>query len=289
MKLYVKSFLQIVLAIVMAVVCVSCAEGAGDRSGSDITESAGGSESTEDGTSVNIGGNVPCTIHEGGYHSQGAGLLSYIGDGDPNKGAEMVEEWRAEMAPPDLSSGCSYSGDDNIRSFIEHFDIPREAYEEDCLFAYGNGGCPLAPDLVYSEDGDALLKYVSDVESRNAEERKQSYMIKLKHAIAKKYYGDYFSIGNIPEEERTEIESKLLRPGQVSMVELIKMFEVDRKTLEELYWSLTMANEEGLYDYNYDLVYNADGSVKDFEIDTSLSLYELDSMFAGVDNILMGE
>jgi hypothetical protein len=50
-----------------------------------------------------------------------------------------------------------------------------------------------------------------------------------------------------------------------------------------------MANEEGLYDYNYDLVYNADGSVKDFEIDTSLSLYELDSMFAGVDNILMGK
>ena len=87
------------------------------------------------------------------------------------------------------------------------------------------------------------------------------------------------------EEERTELEQEVLYTDQVSLFRLIQLFEVERPELED---AIERANQwiksEYSYDYQFDLIYNEDGTLKDFEIDPNKTVVELDAEFAGVEN-----
>ena len=71
------------------------------------------------------------------------------------------------------------------------------------------------------------------------------------------------------------------------MLELFKIFEVDRAAFEELIQKEKekFYQDKNSYTYNFDIVYNEDGTLKDFEIDQNKTVPELDAQFAGVENI----
>lgn len=275
----------LLLVAVAVMTMVSCNRDTAETSGlvaTDNTFVENAAEPTETDIDVGVGGGSICTIHnEAEFHRfMDPFLLEYIG------GEEEYVRWRdqinVETSP--FYDDCPVQGR-NMKAFIDYFDIPRSVYEEFCLQNYIRTSCAANVDLLYSEDIAAIEEYYRD-EARTVTQCKQNAFNTLKGKIVEKYYGDFLEIAKIPEEERTELETRLFQPGSISMLELLKMYNVDRATFEELDASvLPHSPNYPRYDYNLELVYNEDGSLKDYEIDLSLSLLELDAMFAGVENL----
>ena len=80
------------------------------------------SSEPEDTDNNEIGGSyTPCTEHITSYHSVMLGLMVYVGQ-------DNFDQWYETCTPRDEYGRVEE--DFNIQAFIEHFQVPREAFEQ---------------------------------------------------------------------------------------------------------------------------------------------------------------
>lgn len=237
------------------------------------------SENTENPEA--IGGNKMCQVHDEQFHRITTRITDLVGDD------EAVHEWfKAEAEKRKTAqSDCSEYGY-HVKAFIDYFKIPREKFEQ---FCNDYPVCIHNVDLLYSDDLEAIDDYYRDLEKRNKTYDKQMRLVRLKDEVIK-YEKEQESYLNKTDEEKALIESKIDKMGysnQISMLELIKLFDIDRVTFEELVEKEKSENflDKNSYTYNLDLAYNGDGTLKDFEIDPDKTVPEIDAQFVGVENI----
>ena len=237
------------------------------------------SENTENSDA--IVGNGFCEVHHGQFHEIITRLTNLVGDDD------AVMDWFAAVAEnkKTVQSDCSEYGHD-VKAFIDFFQIPRETFEKYCNDI---PECIHNVDLLYSDDLEAIEDYYRDLESRYKTSDKRLRLYRLKSYVIK-YGKEQENYLNKTDEEKALIESKIDKinySNQISMLELIKIFEVDRAAFEELIQKEKekFFEDKNSYTYKFDMVYNEDGTLKDFEIDQNKTVPELDAQFAGVENI----
>ena len=237
------------------------------------------SENTENSDA--IVGNGFCEVHHGQFHEIITRLTNLVGDDD------AVTDWSAAVAEnrKTVQSDCSEYGRD-VKAFIDYFNIPRETFEQYCN---DMPVCIHNVDLLYSDDLEAIEEYYRDLENRNKTFDKQERLGRLKSDVIE-YGKKQETYLNKTDEEKALIESKIDDidyKNQISMLELFKIFEVDRAAFEELIQKEKekFYQDKNSYTYRFDIVYNEDGTLKDFEIDQNKTLPELDAQFAGVENI----
>ncbi len=234
---------------------------------------------------VPIGGNHLCQIHCEDYHIFPE-LLNYC------LTEEQREEWYriAPYTPIDDISYCV--PEKNIKACIDYFDIPKELMEE--AFENAWGYCTHNIDLLYSDDQDAIDAYYKDRLSRDATSLKQNRLIYLKSNLIKKYYGlSTTEILKKPYDQQTDLDKELSNVKQVSLMRIIQLFQISRDDLEEMITKsmehlpayYDYYNGKSVYNFRFDLIYNDNGTLKDFNIDPSLTPTEQDALFAGVDNL----
>ena len=138
--------------------------------------------------------------------------------------------------------------------------------------------------MLYSDDIEAIEAYYRDLEPRTATMIKQERYRNVKRFVLDNHI-DIQEIWGKEDAEKTEIEKEVEYYDKVSMFRLIQLFEVERPELED---AIERANQwiksEYSYDYQFDLIYNEDGTLKDFEIAPNKTVVELDAEFAGVEN-----
>lgn len=235
------------------------------------TKPTGESKSTEDLSP--IGGSQHCEVHYEQYHQ----ILSELTDSlDPQE----ITNWSEKVIAEYEGTDCFERGI-NIKSFIDYFQIPREAFEEYCN---GRWSTVHNIDLLYSDDIEAIEAYYRDLEPRTATMIKQERYRNVKRFVLDNHI-DIQEIWGKEDAEKTEIEKEVEYYDKVSMFRLIQLFEVERPELED---AIERANQwiksEYSYDYQFDLIYNEDGTLKDFEIAPNKTVVELDAEFAGVEN-----
>ena len=168
-----------------------------------------------------------------------------------------------------------------IKAFIDYFQIPRETFEE---FCNNRWACAHNIDLMYSDNMEAIEAYYRDVDKRSATSMKQERLRRAKSNIITNHTTDEQLAGK-SEEERAAIEKEVEFSEKVSMLRLIQLFQVEKTELDEaIEEAAAWIHASDQYDYQFDLVYNEDGTLKDFTIDPDKTVVELDAQFAGVDN-----
>ncbi|MCI8590294.1 MAG: hypothetical protein HFE77_06235 [Clostridiales bacterium] len=231
-------------------------------------------ENTE--PSVATGGTGHCEVHDEQYHLLSASLTDLLDQ-------EEFQNWskRTTEASRDIESDCPYS-EKNMKTFIDYFQIPRETFEEYCNSRWDSLH---NIDLLYSDDMEAIEAYYRDVEKRQITHNKQESFHRVKTNLINKYHNIQEIIAK-SDEEKTDVETEVEFHQKISMFRIIQLFQPDRAIIdeiiqqekEEFYWN------SNHYDYQFDLVYNEDGTLKDFTIDPDKTVVELDAQFAGVDN-----
>lgn len=227
-----------------------------------------------------IGGNHMCQIHCEDYHmfTYSPMLGSYLTQ-------EQLDEWTNTISMEPLNDESYCTPEYNIKACIDYFNIPKEDFEQLCENEWSS--CHNI-DLLYSDDLEAIDEYYSDINARNATMIKQTKLDNLKLYLIEMCSGKTLSeIWSTPEEELTDLEKEIFDTRKVSLMRVIQLLGADRSKFEQ---AMEKANEKfppqiwSDYDYQLDLVYNEDGSLKDFTIDDNLSVVEQDALFAGVDN-----
>ena len=210
-----------------------------------------------------------CTVHVQDYHGFPFSLIDYVGE-------EAFYDWIDCTADQVEVNGCP-SSKRTIYNFIHYFNIPREKAEE-LYISDSTIYCNLVMDfdLLYSDDAQAVdLYYRNKVELDQIAEKRRAFQ-HIKFAIFVKNeskWEDYFD---------TESPTP-----QTSMADIVKAFNVPRETLES--YGAASADPGGTtYDYNYDAIYNADGSIRGtgvtlFSTDPEPAL-AADAAFCGIDD-----
>ena len=210
-----------------------------------------------------------CMVHDDFYHAFPLALEDYIGE-------EEFLNWYDQEPIPDDNGACPYSNV-TIYDCIHNFNIPREDLEE-MYFSdptiYNSRIWDF--DLLYSDDKDAVDAFYQNREELKVIREKRRAFQHIKFAIFVKNeskWEDYFD---------TESPTP-----QTSMADIVKAFNVPRETLES--YGAASADPGGTtYDYNYDAIYNADGSIRGtgitlFSADPEPTL-AADAAFCGIDD-----
>ena len=208
------------------------------------TETAAPQEKSDDrgGDSEAMGGTQICQVHDYTFHSVPDFLIKYVGE-------ERAIEWLTENQDqtPD-ETGCPYPRG-SLYGIIHDFDIPREALEH----AYYEGmnwyNAIWDIDLLLSDDAEAVDQFYRDVcglqETHNERDALWVLKIDLKNA----------NIDSVPM--KLGDRNVLL----FSLHELVSKFNVTREELQEMAERHSQ-NEEGMHTFDFDSIYNADGTIK---------------------------
>jgi len=230
-------------------------------------------ENTE--PSAAIGGSQHCEMHNEQYHQ----FLSELTE--PLDHEEIVS-WVQAITDEnkDVVTECTQPGV-NIKTFVDRFQIPRETFEAYCNSRWA---CVHNIDLLYSASMEDIEAYYQDVDKRSATSMKQERLRRAKSNIITNHTTDEQLAGK-SEEERAAIEKEVEFSEKVSMLRLIQLFQVEKAELDEaIEEAAAWIHASDQYDYQFDLAYNEDGTLKDFTIDPDKTVVELDAQFAGVDN-----
>ena len=224
---------------------------------SKIDESTDGMGGTED----------ICHVHDVCYHSLPSSLIEYVGE-------DVAYAWFEQTSIRDETSDCPYPNG-TIYEFIHHFEIPQSVMEEMYLSKnYESRVWNL--DLLYSDDKQAVDEYYRDIERLQKITDKRRAFGNLKFAIFVENENEWSEkFGN----SRTTL--------QISLGEIVSALNITRSELENYAEESVDPGCES-YDYNYDAIYNADGSIRGtgvtlFSTDPEPAL-AADAAFCGIDD-----
>ncbi|MCI8331853.1 MAG: hypothetical protein HFE78_03420 [Clostridiales bacterium] len=266
--------LLILLVCLLMAACVACRQAEPPAATGEETQPTQASEpATEptaepsEETQAPTGGTRFCPVHYYTYHQFAGELIDELG--------EDFYTWVNAEPEEKIESDCLHPSH-NVKGFIDYFQIPREKFEEVCN-RHWNGVHNI--DLLYSDDLEAIEAYYRDVEKREETEGKKRIFDFAKNSIIVK---------NVDVEQiwetGTEEENRRATSEWVSIFELVEEYDVSRAELEQYLKESAKRHEEpATYDYQFDVVYNEDGSVKPY--DKTKPVVELDAMFCGVDNL----
>lgn len=262
-----KKIIAFFLALAAAASLAACNAPAGaDPTEGSVTESASATEGTADtnkpGEDWTVSSRITCSVHHFDYHMLPYELIMHVGEDDVN--AWMQEcKVTSENADPD----CPYSTY-NIKSFIDNFNIPRETFAVKADLAhFAAYDC----ELLYTASAEEIESYFSNLEKLRDENIKaQSYSF-LFNRFLNDYTGTVFDLA-VPDSTGKRETSPSV-PQVIVAVGMSKdkleaiLKEIDAKTLEICGKALS-------YDYDLDMLYNADGSLKELPALEGLEDYE---------------
>lgn len=248
-----------------------------------ITPTTNGQVATEPTQNVPIGGSDHCEMHFAEYHSIPTAFIDYVGESNfQTWKTHLDEEDSAAVSPNDYCTAY------NIKRFIDDFNLPKSIFEDYFHIELPNNVHD--SNLLYSDDTDAIEAYYRDVDSRYETVLKHDKLSAIKVYLIDNYHDTTLSeilIKKKAGEALTAVEEEILYTQKVSLMRLIQVLDINKTEFTQAYDSVTELlplYDIPDYDYQLDLVYNEDGSLKDFTIDDNLSVVEQDALFAGVDN-----
>ena len=211
-----------------------------------------------------------CTVHCITYHSVPGILIDMIGE-------DAFYEWVTPLESVDTSGqvgDCPASW--NICDVIEHFQISREDLEE-LYFTSSWLYCSdiWDFDLLYGDDERAADQFYRNVDELREISAKREALLYMKEDI----YLDY------QKEWEENFGTFSLASLQVSMVEIVRTFDIPRERLER-YAEVNVVPDYTSYDYDFDLIYGQSAGIQ------SISQYEADpypvlacdAAFCGIDD-----
>ncbi|MCI8332348.1 MAG: hypothetical protein HFE78_05950 [Clostridiales bacterium] len=251
--------------------CTSC------KQEGQQTEPSPTSDNSE--PSAVTGGVQHCEVHDEQYHEFLSGLTDPLDPGEFEKWSDAALE-----ASQEVESDCPYSKR-NMKTFIDYFQIPRETFEEYCNSRWSSLH---NIDLLYSDDMETIETYYRDVEKRQITRLKQENLRFIKTHIINNHTDEQHMADKSEEEKAAILKEVEPLPDVVSTLRLIQLFQVEKAELDDIikeaYEWFYVPDHNYQYDYQFDLAYNEDGTLKDFTIDPDKTVVELDAQFAGVDN-----
>lgn len=249
-----KSKLILRAAVILAAVlmCTCCTA---DTDTADTVDT----QSTASSTSAS---REKCTVHHSDYHSIPTELALYVGESAAN-------EWIAARDPEseDDGDGCPCSGR-NIKAFIEEFDIPREIFAAKADLAHHpTYDC----ELLYGEDADTLELYFRDTDALVRENIKAQHLSFLEHLILSDYTEEMMSM--------IVSDSTGAHGSSPSVPQAAQVLKIPREKLEEYIKTADEMTEQTCgelrsYDYDLDMIYNADGTYRTLPTTENLSDYD---------------
>ena len=242
-----------------------------DGSGKDdeTAPNTGETDDTDNNPAIG-GGAYPCTIHDDYMHVwDDFFTLELMTQEDARAWFDYAHEKDLEIGNND---GCPYRYT-TIKQFIDDNGFTREEVEaasENCrTFVHDI-------DLLFDGTDEEIEAYYMDTSSRYKSFVRQTQVLEL-----------YIYIQFANEESLKN------SPRNLSIIELVKYYDLDRETLEgyiaerNKHWEERKDKE--IPNFNLDLIYGGNGveAITDEEI-ASLGRWELDSLFYGVDDLRTG-
>jgi len=210
-----------------------------------------------------VGGDInPCSIHFHTYHIIPGVLIDYVGQ-------DAVNNW-AESAKKNRDEDTRCWSDFTIKEFIDDFDIPREAWENSVSLSNYPG---LDFDILYCGTTEEISDHFKNIEAITIEETKGKHYSQLKSYFFDNYHKEAFG------DEVLFVKS---------IPEYVQSCDINREELEDLTKDIVSNgfDHNVKFEYNFDLIYNADGSFKELPIFEGMSELEitimLDDMFCGL-------
>ena len=261
-----KKILAFLLILSACASLISCsAENGSSEAGEttvSVSETAGETDESGEPAEWTAGYKMTCSVHHFDYHMLPYELILHAG-------LDEVNAWLQEckISSANADSECPYSTC-NVKSFIDHFNISRETFAVKGDLAYfAVYDC----EMLYTESAEAIEAYFSDVETLQDESIKaQSYAF-LFNRFVNDYTGTVFGMA-VPDSTGENTKSP-------SLPQVVIAVEMPREKLEELIEetdakTLEVCGKALRYDYDLDLIYNADGSFKELPELDGLEEYE---------------
>lgn len=217
-----------------------------------------------------------CTVHHGDYHSIPVELAMYVGE-------DEVNEWITARDPEqtDDGDGCPCT-QRNIKAFIDEFDIPREVFAVKADLAhYPTYDC----DMLYGESADSIEEYYRNRDALTHESVKTQHLAFLEHLIASDRADEVTSL--------IVTDSTGAHGSTPSVPQLASALNISREELEKYISEADAMTEEACgellrFDYDLDMIYNADGTLRELPETDGLSehdrLLELNRRFCQREN-----
>lgn len=209
-----------------------------------------------------IGGTDVCKVHDVSYHAFPSTIINLVGE---NK----FHEWIDPLESPSDDGDCRYP-EATLYNFIHHFNIPRETMEE----IYTTSMTTYYPhvwnlNVLYLDTDDAADEFYRNIDNLFAVQERRSLIRELKLYIL--YDGH--------EEAWNEHFGRNYMTPQDSVIEIANAFNISREDLEA-YAQKDVDLYNSVYDYDFDMIYNEDGTFKEY--DSTKSGLELDAQFCGI-------
>ena len=219
-----------------------------------------------------MGGTSVCQVHDISYHRFSDILIDYIGH-------DRFIEWVNSVNTPQYDSDCLYPGC-TIYECIDFFNIPREDLEELYLTSPGQYYNSVWNfDLLYSDNDEIVDEFYKNIDELRTIEEKRFCLWMMKWDIEDDY-----------ADECEQIFGDTVSTPQVSIADMVEALEIPREKLEA-YAENSGPASNARYDYNFDLIYNSDGSIRQSASvysNNSVSQAEQsineDMLFCGIDN-----
>ena len=188
-----------------------------------------------------------CTVHHRDYHN-----APYNGLKDEYP--ELYEEYSKLIESTGKDSGdCRLSEYYNVKSFIEFFGLSRD----EAILRLGTNFYVHDIDFILSADGEAVNEYFSDINARAIDYHKNTnyWYVNL---MLRGYYRP-------ADESRTAFSFYtvpiMIHESRIPRDELEALLEEVKRLREPT--NLYYFGYYNVYDYNLDLLYNEDGTMKD--------------------------
>jgi len=251
-----KKIIIITLALLLCVSFSACM-GSSDRIGesSSVAENADGTsvetvaETSTETENWSLAMKRACDVHHYDYHMFPYDLVMCVG-------MDEVNAWLAECEKnADADAVCIYA-ECNIKTFIEKFDISREVFELNGDLVHF---AAYDTELLYTGSDEEIEQYFSQVSTLRDESIKaQSYAF-LENWFVNKYTSVVMSM--------LELDEDGVRSPEPSVPELVQAAGLSRSELESVIAdmdakTLQVCGKALRYDYDLDVIFEADGSYK---------------------------
>ena len=235
-----------------------------------------------------IGGWPRCRVHYEGYHDCSHDCFFREFGISEEEYSEWAEKSRVQVNAGD--DECPWSAEYTIRSFLRHFNVPRDRFEEVCR-KYGLAEL-YSPEVIYGDDPAAADAFYRDIDQRARDTHRNYRFRQLCLAIAREYAHD--------DELIPYLNFYAAGDKAVGILDLVREYNVPRSFFDGYFADQKRIHEnevirarmEGTpepydteFDYDFDVLYNGDGSAKEYD---GLSAYEIDAMFCGVEDFFLG-
>lgn len=247
-----KFFFRAAVALsLVAVLCTSCVS---EKAPVEIT-----SESTDATSSAE---REKCTVHHGDYHSIPTELALYVGE-------STTDEWIKARDPEsvDDGDGCPCS-ERNIKAFIDDFEIPREVFAVKADLAHcATYDC----EMLYEKSAEEIDEYFRDAGALSRLNIKSQHFALLEHIISDDHTEEIMSL--------IVTDSTGAHGSVPSIPQMAQLLDISREKLEEYIKTVDERTEEICgellkFDYDLDMIYNADGTYKKLPETDELSSYD---------------